>query len=99
MPPTIIAAAGLTDYRLAVAGLPFGQVVLDTCGARRDLGFVATPPEVWGRETAPGCAAAPPPKDSHHYARRAREITLARAYSEARAACDHAFLQGLASSD
>lgn len=95
VPPSIIAAAGLTDYRLSVAGLPFGQVLLDTGRARRELGFVATPPEVWGRETALGCAATPPAKDSNHYAGRAREIAVARAYAEARAACDRAFLEGL----
>ncbi|GAC1322393.1 MAG: SDR family oxidoreductase [Chloroflexota bacterium] len=99
VPPSIVTAAGLTDYRLAVAGLPFGQVLLDTCRAQQELGFVATPPAVWGRETALGCAAAPPTKDSNHYTEQARETALARAYSEARAAGDRAFVESLARPD
>jgi nucleoside-diphosphate-sugar epimerase len=87
-PLPVIAAAGLHDYRVPIAGLPFGHVLLDTCRAQQELGFRATPVERWARATAEGCAASPPQHDSRHYESRAREIELARAYAQARASTD-----------
>lgn len=90
VPPSLIATAGLNSYRLPLAGLPFGHVLLDTCRAQQELGFRATPLEAWARVTATGCAASPPPNASRHYELRAREIELAHSYALARASFEAA---------
>jgi nucleoside-diphosphate-sugar epimerase len=95
VPPPIIAGAGLDKYRLPVAGLPFGHVLMDTCRAREELRFKATPIEQWARATAEGCASSPPAHDSRHYEARAQEIALARAYAKSRAQTDAALLKQL----
>jgi nucleoside-diphosphate-sugar epimerase len=95
VPGPVIAAAGLTDYRVPIAGLPFGHVLMDTCRAQQELGFRATPVERWARDTAEGCAASPPARDSRHYEARAQEIELARAYAQTRASTDAAVLERL----
>jgi nucleoside-diphosphate-sugar epimerase len=93
VPPPVIAAAGLKEYRVPIAGLPFGHVLMDTCRAQQELGFRATPVERWARATAEGCAAAPPAHDSRHYEARSREIELARAYAQACRSTEAAFVQ------
>jgi len=95
VPPSVIAAAGLDTYRVPLAGLPFGHVLLDTCRAQHELSFTATPLDTWARATAEGCAASPPDSASRHYDLRAREIELARRYAEARASADVAVRQRL----
>jgi len=95
----VIAAAGLSEYRVPIAGLPFGHVLMDTCRAQQELSFKATPVERWARDTAAGCAASPPAGDSRHYAARAQEIELARAYAQTRASADAAFLEQLPATD
>jgi nucleoside-diphosphate-sugar epimerase len=95
VPPSLISATGLSNYRVPIAGLPFGHVLMDTCRAQQELGFKASPVERWARDTAEGCAASPPARDSRHYESRAQEVTLARAYAEARAATDAAALADL----
>jgi nucleoside-diphosphate-sugar epimerase len=99
VPPPVIAAAGLSDYRVPIAGLPFGHVLMDTCRAQQELDFKATPLEHWARDTAEGCAASPPTHDSRHYAARAREIEVARAYARTRAATNAAVVELLRQSD
>jgi nucleoside-diphosphate-sugar epimerase len=93
VPPAILAAAGLSGYRVPIAGLPFGHVLMDTCRAQQELGFKATAVEEWARATAVGCAAAPPARDSRHYEARAQEVELARSYAQARALANASFME------
>jgi nucleoside-diphosphate-sugar epimerase len=95
VPPTLIAAAGLSEYRVPLAGLPFGHVLLDTCRAQHELSFAGTPLDAWARVTSVGCAESPPEAASRHYELRAREIVLAREYADLRAEADAAFLERL----
>ena len=93
LPSSVIAAAGLDDYRVPLAGLPFGHVLLDTCRAQHELSFAATSLDAWARVTSVGCAESPPQRPSRHYELRAREIALARDYGRLRAEADAAFLE------
>jgi nucleoside-diphosphate-sugar epimerase len=95
VPPSVITAAGLTDYRVPLAGLPFGHVLLDTCRAQHELSFAATPLDMWARVTSIGCADSPPKVASRHYELRAREVALARDYAHQRAEAEAAFVERL----
>jgi nucleoside-diphosphate-sugar epimerase len=91
VPPEVIHRSGLAQYRLPIAGLPFGHALLDTCRARHDLHFQGTALDTWARDTALGRIARPPTDDSRHYAARQSEIGLALAYREARHQSDTSF--------
>jgi hypothetical protein len=73
------AGLGLADYRLPVAGRPFGHCLVDLSAIRHDAGFEPSPESVWLTETLLGCARNPPEQNSPGYAQRADEIRIARA--------------------
>jgi nucleoside-diphosphate-sugar epimerase len=77
VPEHNLAARGLPDYHMPIAGRPFGHVLLDTCAARADLGFEPQPESTWLVETVRGCAANPPSVPSAGYDLRADEIRAA----------------------
>jgi nucleoside-diphosphate-sugar epimerase len=77
VPEQDLAARGLPEYHMPIAGRPFGHVLLDGCAARADLGFEPLPESAWLRATAQGCAANPPSQPSAGYARRAEEMRAA----------------------
>ncbi|MFN0073102.1 MAG: NAD-dependent epimerase/dehydratase family protein [Chloroflexota bacterium] len=77
IPEDIIASAGLRDYVLPIAGIPFGQFIMDTCRLRGEIGFQFSKGEDWIQDCADGCATSPPSGDSAGYDRRDAEIRIA----------------------
>jgi hypothetical protein len=70
---------GLADYKLPVAGRPFGHCLVDLSAIRYDAGFDPSPESVWLAETLVGCARNPPNQSSPGYDQRAEEVHVARA--------------------
>jgi nucleoside-diphosphate-sugar epimerase len=73
------ASLGLADYKLPVAGRPFGHCLVDLSAIRYDAGFDPSPESVWLAETLLGCASNPPSQNSPGYDQRAEEVQVARA--------------------
>jgi nucleoside-diphosphate-sugar epimerase len=70
---------GLADYKLPVAGRPFGHCLVDLSAIRHDAGFDPSPESVWLAETLLGCARNPPRQNSPGYDQRGEEVRIARA--------------------
>jgi nucleoside-diphosphate-sugar epimerase len=77
IPEPLIRQAGLPDYTMPIAGRPFGHFLMDLSAAYYTLGFQPAPLQIWIGDTARGCAANPPNRDSQGYEHRSQEVALA----------------------
>lgn len=78
IPESLLSAVGLGEYKMPIAGKPFGHFLMDISRARQDLAFEPTPADRWLEATARGCAESPPTQDSASYDRRPTEVGVAR---------------------
>jgi nucleoside-diphosphate-sugar epimerase len=81
IPEPRIAAAGMPDYSMPIAGRPFGHFLMDLSAAYYELGYQPSSFEDWTGDTARGCAASPPSQDSQGYGQRSDEIALAERFA------------------
>jgi nucleoside-diphosphate-sugar epimerase len=82
IPEPVISQAGLPDYTMPIAGRPFGHFLMDLSAAYCTLGFRPAPLATWIGDTATGCAANPPKRDSQGYENRPEEIALAERFED-----------------